>query len=185
MYERFTDRARKVMQLANLEAQRLKVEYVGTEHILLGIIKEGTGIAVAILKTFRVDLPKMAQQVESMIPSSPDRKTKTKPPQTPRAKKVIEYAMDELCSLQPDSKSVGTEYLLLGLLREREGIAGQVLMNFGLHLEAVRGEIAKRTVQEPMTDSQGSQSPDSAPRSAARALGQLIRRVARALGFAR
>jgi ATP-dependent Clp protease ATP-binding subunit ClpC len=185
MYERFTDRARKVMQLSNLEAQRLEDEYIGAEHILLGIIKEGTGAAVAILKTFQVDLEKMTQQIESMIRSSADRATKGKLPQTPRAKKVIEYAMDEARDLEPDSKCIGTEHLLFGLLREREGIAGEVLMNFGLHLDAVRGEVAKRTLREPMTDSQGSQSPAAAPRSAARTLGHLIRRIARTLGLAR
>jgi ATP-dependent Clp protease ATP-binding subunit ClpC len=173
------------MQLANLEAQRLNVQYIGTEHLLLGIIKEGTGAAVAILKTFQVDLPKLTQEIESMIRSSPDSATKGKLPQTPRAKKVIEYAMDEARNLPPDSNSIGTEHLLLGLFREREGIAGQVLMNFGLRLDDVRTEVAKGTVREPMTDSHGSPSPDAAPRSAARALGQLIRRVARALGFAR
>jgi ATP-dependent Clp protease ATP-binding subunit ClpC len=173
------------MQLANLEAQRLKHEYIGTEHILLGIIKEGTGVAVAIFKTFQVDLAKMTQQIESIIRSSRDRVTKGKLPQTPRAKKVIEFAMAELRSLQPDSKSVGTEYLLLGLLRETEGLAGQVLMNFGLHIDAVRGEITKGTGREAPTGPQGSQPGDAAPRSIAWALGQLVRRAARALRLAR
>jgi ATP-dependent Clp protease ATP-binding subunit ClpC len=148
MYERFTNRARKVMQLANQEARRSNYEYIGSEHILLGILKEGTGAAVAVLKTFHVELPKMAQQIESMIRASPEKARSSEIPETPRAKKVIEYAMDEARDLRLDSNSIGTQHLLLGLLREREGIAGQVLFNIGLHLDAVRGEVTKGSVPE-------------------------------------
>ena len=95
MYERFTDRARKVMQLANQEAQRFNHEYIGTEHILLGLIKEGSGVAANVLKNLNVDLRKIRLEVERLVQSGPDMVTMGKLPQTPRAKKVIEYSMEE------------------------------------------------------------------------------------------
>src|SRR5437763_446973 len=95
MYERFTDRARKVMQLANQEAQRFNHEYIGTEHVLLGLIKEGSGVAANVLKNLDVDLRKIRNEVEKIVQAGPDMVTMGKLPQTPRAKKVIEYAIDE------------------------------------------------------------------------------------------
>ncbi|UUO08469.1 ATP-dependent Clp protease ATP-binding subunit [Blastopirellula sp. J2-11] len=139
MYERFTDRARKVMQLANQEAQRFNHEYIGTEHILLGLIKEGSGVAANVLKTLEVDLRKIRLEVEKLVQSGPDMVTMGKLPQTPRAKKVIEYSMEEARNL--NHNYVGTEHILLGLLREQEGVAAQVLMNLGLKLEDVREEV--------------------------------------------
>ncbi|MEZ6052107.1 MAG: ATP-dependent Clp protease ATP-binding subunit [Planctomycetaceae bacterium] len=139
MYERFTDRARKVMQLANQEAQRFNHEYIGTEHILLGLVKEGSGVAANVLKNLDVDLRKIRLEVEKIVQSGPDMVTMGKLPQTPRAKKVIEYAMEEARNL--NHNYVGTEHLLLGLLREQEGVAAQVLMNLGLKLEDVRDEV--------------------------------------------
>ncbi|MFV0445431.1 MAG: ATP-dependent Clp protease ATP-binding subunit [Planctomycetaceae bacterium] len=139
MYERFTDRARKVMQLANQEAQRFNHEYIGTEHILLGLVKEGSGVAANVLKNLDVDLRKIRMEVENIVTSGPDLVTIGKLPQTPRAKKVIEYAMEEAKNL--NHNYVGTEHLLLGLLREQEGVAAQVLMNLGLKLEDVREEV--------------------------------------------
>src|ERR1700735_4897552 len=117
MYERFTDRARKVMQLANQEAQRFNHEYVGTEHVLLGLIKEGSGVAATVLRNMDVDLRKIRNEIE----------------------KVIEYAIEEARNL--NHNYVGTEHLLLGLLREQEGVAAQVLMNLNLKLEEVREEV--------------------------------------------
>src|SRR5687768_2524203 len=139
MYERFTDRARKVMQLANQEAQRFNHEYIGTEHILLGLVKEGSGVAANVLKNLDIDLRKIRLEVEKIVQSGPDMVTMGKLPQTPRAKKVIEYAMEEARNL--NHNYVGTEHLLLGLLREQEGVAAQVLMNLGLKLEDVREEV--------------------------------------------
>src|SRR6202522_3414340 len=139
MYERFTDRARKVMQLANQEAQRFNHEYIGTEHILLGLVKEGSGVAANVLKNLDVDLRKIRLEVEKIVQSGPDMVTMGKLPQTPRAKKVIEYAMEEARNL--NHNYVGTEHLLLGLLREQEGVAAQVLMNLGMKLEDVREEV--------------------------------------------
>ena len=139
MYERFTDRARKVMQLANQEAQRFNHEYVGTEHVLLGLIKEGSGVAANVLKNLNVDLRKIRLEIEKIVQSGPDMVTMGKLPQTPRAKKVIEYSMEEARNL--NHNYVGTEHLLLGLLREQEGIAAQVMINLGLKLEEVREEV--------------------------------------------
>ena len=139
MYERFTDRARKVMQLANQEAQRFNHEYIGTEHVLLGLIKEGSGVAANVLKNLDVDLRKIRLEVEKLVQSGPDMVTMGRLPQTPRAKKVIEYSMEEARNL--NHNYVGTEHILLGLLREQEGVAAQVLMNLGLKLEEVREEV--------------------------------------------
>src|SRR5437870_6543459 len=139
MFERFTDRARKVMALANQEAQRFNHEYIGTEHILLGLVKEGSGVGANVLKNLEVDLRKVRLEVEKLVKSGPDMVTMGKLPQTPRAKKVIEYAIEEARNL--NHNYVGTEHLLLGLLREHDGVAAQVLMNLGLKLEEVREEV--------------------------------------------
>ena len=140
MYERFTDRARKVMQLANQEAQRFNHEYIGTEHILLGLVKEGSGVAANVLKNLDIDLRKIRLEVEKIVQTGPPTwSTMGKLPQTPRAKKVIEYSIEEARNL--NHNYVGTEHLLLGLLREQEGVAAQVLMNLGLKLEDVREEV--------------------------------------------
>src|SRR5215212_1505656 len=139
MFERFTDRARKVMALANQEAQRFNHEYIGTEHILLGLVKEGSGVGANVLKNLDVDLRKVRLEVEKLVKSGPDMVTMGKLPQTPRAKKVIEYAIEEARNL--NHNYVGTEHLLLGLLREQEGVAAQVLMNLNLKLDEVRDEV--------------------------------------------
>jgi len=139
MFERFTDRARKVMALANQEAQRFNHEYIGTEHILLGLVKEGSGVGANVLKNLDVDLKKVRMEVEKLVKSGPDMVSMGKLPQTPRAKKVIEYAIEEARNL--NHNYVGTEHLLLGLLREQDGVAAQVLMNLGLKLEEVREEV--------------------------------------------
>src|SRR5437588_4056314 len=127
------------MQLANQEAQRFNHEYIGTEHILLGLVKEGTGVAANVLKNLDIDLRKIRLEVEKIVQAVPDMVTKGKLPQTPRAKKVIEYSIEEARTL--NHNYVGTEHLLLGLLREQEGVAAQVLMNLGLKLEDVREEV--------------------------------------------
>ena len=139
MFERFTDRARKVMALANQEAQRFNHEYVGTEHVLLGLVKEGQGVAANVLHNLQVDLKKIRLEVEKIVKSGPAMVTMGKLPQTPRAKKVIEFAIEEARNL--GHNYVGTEHLLLGLLREHDGVAAQVLMNLGLKLDDVRAEV--------------------------------------------
>ncbi len=149
MYERFTDRARKVMQLANQEAQRFAHEYIGTEHILLGLIKEGSGVAANVLKNLDIDLRKVRLEVEKIVQPGPDMVTMGKLPQTPRAKKVIEYAIEEARNL--NHNYVGTEHVLLGLVREQEGVASQVLMNLGLKVETLRDEVLKLLGQNMVT----------------------------------
>jgi len=127
------------MALANQEAQRFNHEYIGTEHILLGLVKEGSGVGANVLKNLGVDLHKVRIEVEKLVKAGPDMVTMGKLPQTPRAKKVIEYSIDEARNL--NHNYVGTEHLLLGLLREHEGVAAQVLMNLSLKLEEVRDEV--------------------------------------------
>ncbi len=139
MFERFTDRARKVMALAHQEAQRFNHEYIGTEHILLGLVKEGSGVGANVLRNLNVELRNVRLEVEKLVKSGPEMVTMGKLPQTPRAKKVIEYAIEEARNL--NHNYVGTEHLLLGLLRERDGVAAQVLLNLGLKLDEVREEV--------------------------------------------
>ena len=170
MFERLTDRARKVMALANQEAQRFNHEYIGTEHILLGLVKEGSGVGANVLKHLEIDLRKVRLEVEKLVKSGPDMVTMGKLPQTPRAKKVIEYAIEEARSL--NHNYVGTEHLLLGLLREQDGVAAQVLMNLGLKLEDVREEVLNllgagvgqiEEIDDENMESQGD-SPSPTPR---------------------
>lgn len=138
MYEHFTDRSRKVMQLANQEAQRFNHEYIGTEHILVGLVKEGSGVAANVLKNLDANLRKIRLEVEKIVKPGSDMVTMSKLPHAPQTDKAIEYAIEEAHNL--NDSYVGTEHLLLGLLREQEGVAAQVLMNLGLKLEDVREE---------------------------------------------
>jgi ATP-dependent Clp protease ATP-binding subunit ClpA len=146
MYERFTDRARKVMQLADQEAQRFNHEYIGTEHVLLGLIKEGSGGAASVLKNLDVDLRNIRLEVEKRVQSGPAVITLAKLPETPGAKRVIEYSMEEARNL--NHNYVGTEHILLGLLREQEGVAAQVLRSLGLRLEEVNLGLKLEEVHE-------------------------------------
>lgn len=135
MYERFTDRARKSMQVANQEAVRFNQEYIGTEHILFALMKEECS-ATALLKDVGVDYRRVAIEVEKLAQAGPDMIVMGKLPQTPQAKKVIEYAIEEAWALHQDW--VGTEHLLLGLLREEGGLAGQILMNSDVNIKETR-----------------------------------------------
>ncbi len=142
MFDRFTDRARKVMGLARQEAQRFNHQYIGTEHILLGLIQEGSGVAANVLRNLDVDPDKIRQEVEKIVQDGPTMATLGQLPFTPRAKKVLELASEEATNLRHNY--IGTEHLLLGLIRENEGVAAQVLMNLGLKLEEVREEVLGR-----------------------------------------
>src|SRR3982750_3098149 len=164
MYERFTDRARKVMQLANQEAQRFNHEYVGTEHVLLGLIKEGSGVAANVLKNLDADPGKSRNEGEKIVQAGRDMITMGKLPQTPRAKKVIEYAIQEARNL--DHKHVGTEHLLLGLLHEEAGVAASVLASLCLKLEVVREEVLKLFGRGTSPAGAPSESPFELTRSA-------------------
>jgi hypothetical protein len=139
MYISFTARARQVLQLANQEAQRYNHEYIGTEHLLLGLVKEGTGVAAMILSKLDIDVHKVRLEVMKIVQPAPDRVTLGVLPQTPRTKKAIEYAIEEARAGNLDH--VGTRHLLLGLLREGQGVAAQVLINLGLRLDDVRAAL--------------------------------------------
>jgi ATP-dependent Clp protease ATP-binding subunit ClpA len=140
MFERFTDRARNVMAIANAEAQRLNHKEIDSHHILLGLVKEGSGIGMTVLKNLNVDIIKLRHDVEKLVKSGPRMVTTDRLPHTPIAKKVIEYAIEEARAL--NRNYLGTEHLLLGLLHENKGsIAFVVLTNLGLTCEQVRNEI--------------------------------------------
>ncbi|HUK22677.1 MAG TPA: ATP-dependent Clp protease ATP-binding subunit [Gemmatimonadales bacterium] len=162
----FTDRVRKVLQMAREEAARLHHEYVGTEHILLGLIREGEGVAAAVLTNLNVDLEEIQQKIEETVKkgkaaaaAGPDL------PYTSRAKKVLELAMSEAREL--NHSYVGTEHLLLGLLREEKGIAAQVLTDAGVNLEQARAETLRLLGSEmPSSPTPGgSGSQPAAPKS--------------------
>lgn len=140
MYDRFTDRARKVFQLATQEAQRLNHDMIDTHHVLLGLLKEGAGVAATVLKNLDVDLRKIRHEVEKLVKEGPDMVAMGRLRQTPETKKVIEYAIEEARNL--NHNYVGTEHILLGLLREGEGLAFRVLNNhLGLTVDFVRKSI--------------------------------------------
>ena len=150
MFDRFTDRARKVMALAREEARRFNHEYIGTEHILLGLVKEGSGVAANVLQNLDIELKKVRLEVENIVQTGPDLISVGQLPFTPRVKKALEFSMEEARSL--GHNYIGTEHLLLGLIREQEGVAAQVLLNLGLKLEDVREEIIGLIGQEPTSN---------------------------------
>lgn len=139
MLDRFTQRAQKVILLAQQEARRLNHNYVGTEHILLGLVELGEGVAALALESLNVDLRKLRREVEKIVGTGDNILLLGELPFTPRAKKVIELASEEAQAMGQDY--VGTEHLLLGLLREKEGIAAKILSGMGITLEAVREKI--------------------------------------------
>src|SRR2546421_9053946 len=137
-FDRFTERARKVMQLAQEEAQRLHHNYIGAEHLLLGLLREGEGVAGKVLTRLGVDLEQARQAVENIVGRG-NHLISGEIGLTPRAKKVIELAVDEARRL--NHHYIGTEHLLLGLVREGEGIGAGVLENLGLSLQEVRAQV--------------------------------------------
>ncbi|MBT8487780.1 MAG: ATP-dependent Clp protease ATP-binding subunit [Gemmatimonadetes bacterium] len=137
----FTDRVRKVLAMAREEAIRLQHDYVGTEHILLGLIREGEGVAAAVLQNLSVDLDQIHERVEESVRKGKATIALGELPYTSRAKKVLEFAMAEARDF--NHSYVGTEHLLLGLLREEKGIAAQVLNSLGVTLDEARGETLK------------------------------------------
>ncbi|MBA2706591.1 MAG: ATP-dependent Clp protease ATP-binding subunit [Gemmatimonadaceae bacterium] len=153
----FTERVRKVLAMAREEAERLRHEYVGTEHILLGLIREGEGVAAAVLQNLSVDLDEIQQKIEDTVKKG-KAAAATGPdlPYTSRAKKVLELAMAEARDLTHNY--VGTEHLLLGLLREEKGIAAQVLTDAGINLDAARAETL-RLLGTDMPQTGGAASP--------------------------
>ena len=138
MFERFTERARKVIILAREEAIRLGHNFVGTEHLLLGLIREGDGLAVAILKKLNVNVSALKAEIEKIVAVGTEFSPAGEIPFTPQAKKVLEYAISEARSL--GHNYIGTEHLLLGLIREGEGIASLVLRDFGVSVAAAKAQ---------------------------------------------
>jgi ATP-dependent Clp protease ATP-binding subunit ClpA len=143
MYERFTERACKVMELAQSDAKRRGHAYVGTEHILLGLIAEGSGVGALALQRLGIEADRVRGEIEKIICSGPDRVTRKHLPQTPRAKRVIVLALE--ASREARLPYIGTEHLLLGLAGEQEGVAAQVLQNLGATEEGVRRAIERAT----------------------------------------
>jgi len=156
-FEKFTERARKVLTLAQEEAQRFNHNYIGTEHILLGLVREGEGVAAKVLANLGVELEKVRSAVEFIIGRG-ERTVRGEIGLTPRAKRVIELAVDEARRL--GHNYIGTEHLLLGLLREGEGVAAGVLESLGIGLEKVREE-TKRTLQQSMPQPHAGARPSS------------------------
>ena len=162
MFNRFTERARKVVVLAKEEAKRFNHNHIGTEHLLLGLVKEGEGVASAVLQNLGLSLEMIRLEVEKLVQTGPSTVISGDIPFTPKAKKVIELAMDEARHL--GHNYIGTEHLLLGLIRESEGAASQVLLNLGLDLARVRNEImallgSVTPGQAPTTSTEKSKTP--------------------------
>ena len=148
-FNKFTHRARTVLTLAQEEAQRLNHNYIGTEHLLLGLIREGNGVAAKVLTTMDISLPEVRSKVETIIGRGKDT-AKGEIGLTPRAKKVIELAVDEARHL--NHHYIGTEHLLLGLIREGQGVAAGVLEELGINLQRVRREVMVALENFPVPD---------------------------------
>ena len=157
-FEKFSERARRVLSLAQEEAQRFNHNYIGTEHVLLGLVRETDGIAAKVLANLGVELNKVRSAVEFIIGRG-ERSTPGEIGLTPRAKKVIELAVDEARRL--NHHHIGTEHLLIGLMREGEGVAAGVLESLGVNLDRVRGETSRiltQTVQQGQSASSSKSS---------------------------
>lgn len=162
-FEKFSERARRVLSLAQEEAQRFNHNYIGTEHILLGLVRETDGVAARVLSNLGVELHKVRSAVEFIIGRG-ERSTPGEIGLTPRAKKVIELAVDEARRL--NHHYIGTEHLLIGLMREGEGVAAGVLESLGVNLDKVRGETSRiltQSVQNPQSSGSSTRSATRTP----------------------
>ncbi|MCD6583139.1 MAG: ATP-dependent Clp protease ATP-binding subunit [Candidatus Omnitrophica bacterium] len=159
MFNRFTERARKVLVLAKEEARRFNHDYIGTEHILLGLIREGEGVACAVLQNLGMDLDRLRREVEKLVAPGSAQAVIGDIPFTPRAKKALEIAAEEARNL--GHNYIGTEHILLGLIREGEGLASQILYSLGIDLERVRSEISSLLggMHTPGTTAAASKTP--------------------------
>jgi ATP-dependent Clp protease ATP-binding subunit ClpA len=146
MFERFTDRSRRIVVLAQEEARRLDHNWIGTEHILLGLIKEGDGVAARALESIGISLDAVRQKVEEIIGRGQQAPSEHIP-FTPRAKKVLELSLRE--ALQLGDNYIGTEHILLGLVREGDGVAAQVLVTLGADLNRVHQEVIRLVPAHP------------------------------------
>jgi ATP-dependent Clp protease ATP-binding subunit ClpC len=171
VFERFTDQARRVVVLAQEEARMLNHNYIGTEHVLLGLVREGDGVAAKALGSFGIDLDAVRRQVEEIVGGGQAAPT-GHIPFTPRAKKVLELSLRE--SLQLGHEYIGTEHILLGLVREGEGVAAQVLQKHGADLDRVR-----RAVLEQLGEPDVGTPPEST--AAERTHGEVVEASLRTL----
>jgi ATP-dependent Clp protease ATP-binding subunit ClpC len=176
MFERFTDRARRAVVLAQEDARMLNHDYVGTEHILLGLIHEGTGVAAKALESLGISLEAVRQQVEEIIGQG-QQAPSGHIPFTPRAKKVFELSLREAKHL--GHNYIGTEHILLGLIREGEGVAAQVLVRLGADLNRVRQQVIQllHGYQGKEPEAAGAPAPSRAGREERTLLSQLLDRV--------
>jgi ATP-dependent Clp protease ATP-binding subunit ClpC len=140
MFERFTERARQVVVLAQAEAKAFKHNYIGTEHLLLGLLREEEGLAARVLESLDIELDEVRAQVVRIVGEG-DEVVAGQIPFTPRAKKILEWSLRE--ALELGHNYIGTEHVLLGLMRENEGVAVEVLNGFDADAEKVRGEILR------------------------------------------
>jgi ATP-dependent Clp protease ATP-binding subunit ClpC len=150
MFERFTDRARSVVVLAQEEASMLRHNYIGTEHILLGLIRDGDGVAAKVLQALGISLEAVRQQVKEIIGQGKEEVKSGHIPFTPRAKKVLELSLRE--ALQLGHNYIGTEHILLGLIHEGQGVAAQVLVKLGADLSVVRMQVIQEQADNPTTE---------------------------------
>jgi ATP-dependent Clp protease ATP-binding subunit ClpC len=177
MHDKFTERVRKVIYLAREEAARLQHDYIGTEHLLLGVIREGEGIAATVLNNLGLDLDRIRQEVENMVSASGGTMTIGEIPFTPRAKRVLELAVEEARSL--GHNYVGTEHLLLGLIREGEGVAAKVLLELGVDRKRVREETLKLLGGTPSSSSSTERGEERAETPALNQFGRDLTALAR------
>src|SRR5258705_6690339 len=177
MFERFTDRARRVVVLAQEEARMLNHNYIGTEHILLGLIHEGEGVAAKALESLGVSQEAVRRQVEEIIGQG-ERAPSGHIPFTPRAKKVLELALRE--ALQLGHNYIGTEHILLGLIREGEGVAAQVLVKLGADLNRVRQQGIQLLHAGPGTEPAAAGAPSQTAPSTSLVLDQFGRNLTQA-----
>jgi ATP-dependent Clp protease ATP-binding subunit ClpA len=169
MFERFTDKARRVMAFAGREAQRYHHGHIGTEHILLGLMKEGTGIAATVLQARGIDRKSLTKAIVSMVQED-ERVDSGALPQTPHAKHVIQWAIEEARALHHNY--LGTEHLLLGLLRETEGMADHILLRFNVSLDDLRQDVFRNLGE---TASEGASLGPLAPDDAREMVGDMAR----------
>jgi ATP-dependent Clp protease ATP-binding subunit ClpC len=169
MFERFSDRARRVIVLAQEEARMLDHNYIGTEHILLGLIREDDGVAARALESLGINLEAMRQAVEDIIGRGAQPLPETGPiPFTPRSKKVLELALRE--ALQSSADYIGTEHILLGLIREGDGVAAHVLRDSGVDFNQARQQVIEML--------HGHRAQDAPPPSGPPASGDLVSQLA-------
>jgi len=149
MFKKFTERARRVIILAREEAERCQHEYLGTEHILLGIIKDGGGIAILVLQRLGVDIKHLKPEIERNLPLSSNTLVVGDIPFTSRAKKVLEYAVEEARAM--GHSYIGTEHILIGLIKEKDGVAYRILSSFGLQYSDIK-EQTINLLREPASE---------------------------------